>query len=166
MTDSTPIPPPSEPPRPRAPDRRPPPPSSTGFGCLLPTVLIALFGSLLVNLFLGIFLLGQIGDSFDDDPVRLEEKVFLGDRSADDKIAVIRLEGLISEYTMKYPIRQMEKAAKDRHVKAVVLRVDSPGGTVSASEELYQNLVSLRDNTDRRFKGTGPKPVSVSFGGV
>src|SRR6266542_29692 len=57
-------------------------------------------------------------------------------------------------------------AAADRHVKAVVLRIDSPGGTVSASEELLQCIVNVRDNTGRRFPGTAPKPVSVSMGSL
>jgi protease-4 len=47
-----------------------------------------------------------------------------------------------------------------------VLRIDSPGGTVTASEELYQCAINLRDDNDRRFPGTGQKPVSVSMGGV
>src|SRR5262249_34264757 len=52
----------------------------------------------------------------------------------------------------------------DSHVKAVVLRIDSPGGTVGASEELYQCIINVRDNTGRRFPGTAPKPVTVSMG--
>jgi protease-4 len=51
-------------------------------------------------------------------------------------------------------------------VKAVVLRIDSPGGSVTASEELYQCVVNVRDNTGRRFPGTAPKPVTVSMGGL
>jgi protease-4 len=37
---------------------------------------------------------------------------------------------------------------------------------VSASEELYQCIVNVRDNTGRRFPGTAPKPVSVSMGSL
>src|SRR5439155_8804302 len=48
----------------------------------------------------------------------------------------------------------------------VVLRIDSPGGTVTASEELYQCVVNLKTDNGRRFKGSGPKPVAVSMGGV
>lgn len=127
--------------------------------------MVALFISLLGNLLLGLLLASNLSQSIESEST-LHEKFLLGDKDASNKVAVIRLEGLISDSTARYPILQMEKAAKDQHVKAIVLRVDSPGGTVTASEELYQGVVNLRDNNGRRFKGTGPKPVTVSMGGV
>lgn len=154
MPDPAPSPPPITPPTPRA--KR---------GCLLPLVLVALFLSLFGNALLFILLAQDIGSAFDPEPA-LDERFLLGDRDAADRVAVIRIEGLIADATSAYPIRQMERAARDRHVKAVVLRVDSPGGTVTASDELYRCLVDLRDDTGRRFPGTGPKPVRVSMGGL
>ena len=68
--------------------------------------------------------------------------------------------------TTGYPLRQIEQAAKDPAVKAVVVRIDSPGGTITASEDLHRDLVDLRDNTHPRFQGTGPKPLVVSMGGI
>jgi protease-4 len=141
-------------------------PRSTGMGCLLPLVLVVLFLSLFGNLLLGLVLVSDFADKFESESSSLNEKFLLGDRDADAKIAVIRIDGVIAEYTMDYPIKQMAAAAKDEDVKAVVLRIDSPGGTVTASEELYQCAVNLRDDNDRRFAGTGKKPVSVSMGGV
>jgi protease IV len=143
----------------------PVPPRRSRFGCLLPFAFIALLLSVLVNVLLGYLLIKDVG-SLDTDSTSLEEKFYLGDKDASDKIAVVRLEGVILDSTSHYPIKQMEKAAKDKHVKAVVLRIDSPGGSVTASEELYQCVVNLRDNTGRRFAATGPKPVSVSMGGL
>jgi protease-4 len=123
--------------------------------------------SLLGNVLLGVLFFSDVtGALVDTDTHHVHEKFLLGDKNATDKVAVIRIEGTIYEAATKYPIRQMEKAAKDPHVKAVVLRIDSPGGTVSASEELYQSVVNLRDNTGRRFTGSGPKPVTVSMGAL
>jgi protease-4 len=135
-------------------------------GCLLPIILIVLFFSLFTNLLLGLILLNDFAEQFESEPSALNEKFLLGDRDATDKVAVIRIDGVIAEYAMAFPIRQMEEAAKDKHVKAVVLRIDSPGGTVTASDELYQCVINLRDDNDRRFPGSGPKSVSVSMGGV
>ena len=53
-------------------------------------------------------------------------------------------------------VRLLRQARTDKDVKAVVLRVDSPGGSVLASEEIYRELVALR--------GAG-KPVVVSMSG-
>ena len=53
-------------------------------------------------------------------------------------------------------VRLLRQARTDKDVKAVVLRVDSPGGSVLASEEIYRELVALR--------GAG-KPIVVSMSG-
>ncbi len=119
---------------------------------------------MLFNIVFALFSFGVIASPLASDPSALEERFLLGDADARDKIAVVRVSGVISESGIQFPIHQLEFAAKDKWVKAVVLRIDSPGGTVSASEELYQNIVNLRDNTGRRFKGTGAKPLSVSMG--
>jgi protease-4 len=147
------------------PVRRPPRPERRGYGCLLPTLLVLLLGSVMLNLVLGA-LVATFSDRAEPEAEKLDERFLLGDKDADDKVAVIRLSGVIAESTTAYPIKQLEKAAKDKHVRAVVLRIDSPGGTVTASEELYQCVVNLRDDTGRRFKGSGPKPVAVSMGAV
>lgn len=135
-------------------------------GCLLPAVLAVLFVSLLANVFIALVYFSAISNPLESDSGELTERFLLGDEDARDKIAVVRVSGVISGSGIQDPIRQLERAAKDKRVKAVVIRIDSPGGTVSASEELYQNIINLRDNTGRRFKGTGPKPVSVSMGAL
>jgi protease IV len=61
--------------------------------------------------------------------------------------------GSIGGETLARLIRQ---ARTDKDVKALVLRVDSPGGSVLASEQIYRELVALR--------GAG-KPVVVSMSG-
>jgi protease-4 len=128
--------------------------------------LLFLFLSLVTNFCALLIYLGAIDNPLDADPNALEERFYLGDEEAKDKIAVVRVSGVLSDSGIQHAVRQLEIAAKDKRVRAVVLRINSPGGTVTSSEELYQNIVNLRDNNGRRFKGTGPKSVSVSMGGV
>lgn len=58
-----------------------------------------------------------------------------------DHIARIRVDGFISndEKTLEL----IRGAAKEPHVKAVILRINSPGGTTVASEALYEELARL-----------------------
>jgi protease-4 len=150
-----------------APVTTPPAPASRRrWGCLLPALLIVLLVSVVLNLGTVLVYVGVLENPLEPEPDAIEERFYLGDPDAKDKIAVVRVSGVISGSGIQFPVRQLEAAARDKWVKAVVLRIDSPGGTVTASEELYQNIVNLRDNTGRRFKSTGPKPVSVSMGGV
>ena len=60
--------------------------------------------------------------------------------------------GTIGGESLSHLIR---KARLDKHIKAVVLRVDSPGGSVSAAQQIYQQLKALR---------AAGKPLVVSMG--
>ena len=79
-----------------------------------------------------------------------------------DAVAVIRIDGVIAgtgDYYSGYITPdffhdQFDQALEDPSVKAIVLRVDSPGGTVAASEE-FSSYVESAD-----------KPVVVSTGDV
>ena len=77
-----------------------------------------------------------------------------------DKIAIIDVDGLLSnrrkggwlrsgENPVSLFIEKLDKAAEDRSVKAVVLRLDSPGGTVAASDVMYHRLRQFREQTGK-----------------
>lgn len=72
-----------------------------------------------------------------------------------DRIAVIKVDGVIVD--PEPVIKKIEKAKEDGRIKALVLRVDSPGGSVGASQEIYRAL--------ERFKES-KKPTVVSMGNV
>ena len=60
-----------------------------------------------------------------------------------DKIGVIDLEGVIIE--PKTVVEQLKKFGDDDSIKAIILHVNSPGGGVAASEEIYRAVKRLRD---------------------
>jgi protease-4 len=70
-------------------------------------------------------------------------------------IALIEVEGVILD--SRQIVRQLKKYSKNPGIAAIVLRVDSPGGGVSASQEIYAEI--------KRAKGKGKKVV-VSMGAV
>ena len=95
-----------------------------------------------------------------------EQTVTEGQGFAPSKIAIIEVEGMISnmksggfmqatENSVSLFTQEMERAAKDPAVKAVVLRVNSPGGTVTASDIMYETVM--------RFKQQTHKPVVASL---
>jgi protease-4 len=134
--------------RPRRPRKR-----SGGLRALLILLLVlGLGGSVLLNVGL---LLG--GGGFDSGR-KVREKYFSHKRYARDKIAIISVDGLILEEDEGFVKRQIEQASEDDDVKAVVLRVDSPGGTVTGSDFLYHHLRKLRE--ERQI------PFVVSMGSV
>lgn len=58
--------------------------------------------------------------------------------SIGDKVALIRIEGPILD--SKDTIDEIKDYVKDPSIKAIVLRVDSPGGAVAPSQEIYEEV--------------------------
>ncbi len=96
---------------------------------------------------------------------RLEE-VMTEDNNASTKIAVVEISGIITShvndqggYSMVDVIKaQLKRADDDDRVKAVILKVDSPGGEVLASDEIYRELADFQKRTQ--------KPVIASMGNL
>ena len=79
---------------------------------------------------------------------------------AKDKVAVVYLEGAITDETGdgivgKEVIKTLKKIRKDKDVKAVVLRVNSPGGSADASEQIWHAVQNIKADSI---------PVVVSMG--
>ncbi|MCG3159066.1 MAG: hypothetical protein JMDDDDMK_00042 [Acidobacteria bacterium] len=75
-----------------------------------------------------------------------------------DRIAVVPVEGVIDDGMAKEVNRHLKQYGDDSRVKAVILRVDSPGGGVSASQEIYREV--------KRIKEDKKKKVVISMGSV
>ena len=59
-----------------------------------------------------------------------------------EKIGIVNIRGVISG--SQDAIEQIEEFGKDKSVKAVVLRIDSPGGGVASSQEIYAAVKRIR----------------------
>ena len=66
-----------------------------------------------------------------------------------DKIGVVDLEGVI--LTPKQVVSQLKKFADDNSIKAIILHINSPGGGVAASEEIYKEVRRIRDEKKKRI---------------
>jgi protease IV len=72
-----------------------------------------------------------------------------GFRSFGDKIAVVELEGVI--LTPREVVRQLKRYGDDRSVKAIVLRINTPGGGAAASQEIHSMVKRLRKDNDKHI---------------
>jgi protease-4 len=96
---------------------------------------------------------------------RLEE-VITEDNDAANKIAVLEVQGIITSrvidqggYSLVEIIKaQLKRAEDDSRVKAVILKVDSPGGEVLASDEINRAITQFQEETG--------KPVVASMGSL
>jgi protease IV len=78
------------------------------------------------------------------------------DLSSEDKVAVIRVEGVIMD--SQVTVGELKRFSENPSVKAIVLRIDSPGGGVVPSQEIYDAIRQVRSKTS--------KTVIASMGNV
>jgi protease-4 len=129
----------------------PKPPSSLG------SVLLILFG--LASFFLcfvglGVFLLFHLVGGSESGSSSGGLNISFG-----DKIGLVRLEGVIMPGPdMIFWLNSMRDMAETRSIRGIVLRIDSPGGSVGASQELQSMVLKIRNEYE--------KPVYVSMGDV
>ena len=65
------------------------------------------------------------------------------------KIGVVDLEGVIIDPTTIVP--QLKKFGDDDSIKAIIIKVNSPGGGAAASEEIYREVKRIRDEKKKRI---------------
>jgi len=148
----------------------PPPRRSNGWRIVAFLLVVALGISLLGNLVLS---LGSVSGGATatqrhgrHSGDHLVEAV-LEDNDTRDKIAIVAIDGVISSQAMDpdgstlvdLVHDQLDRAANDKHVKAVILKVDSPGGEVLASDDIYRMLQDFQT-------GETAKPVIAVMGNV
>jgi protease-4 len=143
------------------PPRRPDVKNTPMFGCLFAVSVILNFGAVLVLLLVCCvgFYNWRMGAPGPDSP--LNEKVISGNESAKEKVAIIQLDGVIMEGSLNFVHKQIEQAGKDKQVKAIVLRINSPGGSITASDDLHRKLTDLTTG-----KKNDKKPLVVSMGSM
>ena len=66
-----------------------------------------------------------------------------------DKIGVVDLDGVI--LSPKEMVEQLRKFGDDSSIKAIIIHVNSPGGGAAASEEIYQEVLRIRDVKKKRI---------------
>jgi protease-4 len=96
-----------------------------------------------------VFATGQSG-------VFTEEVIQAGPRTA--KIAVISLQGIIDSEQAQNVCRQIKSAQRDTRIKGLIIRVNSPGGTVSGSDQICNEL--------RKYRKEENKPIVAFMQGV
>lgn len=71
------------------------------------------------------------------------------------RIGVVEVKGVILD--SKDTIELLQTAEEDKQLKAIILRIDSPGGAVGPTQEIYEEIQRIDSKV---------KPIYASFGGI
>lgn len=124
-------------------------------GCLSVFLFVALCVSVFLNLLLAVaaFRGGVVAPERELLPRFREVTIEKSEGGSSDKVALIAMRGLISSNmpgsvgdSMVDDLRAaLQQARDDNKVKAVILEIDSPGGEVTASDQIYNAVVKTRE---------------------
>ncbi|HMQ68721.1 MAG TPA: signal peptide peptidase SppA [Ignavibacteria bacterium] len=121
------------------------PPNNSNSGRLFWGIFISLFIIAIVFAGLSLLYLAKVTSSSGDT-------YYETTGSGNGKIAVVDLDfTILSSGSI---VRQFKKYGEDNSIKGIILRVNTPGGGVAASQEMYEMIKSVRD---------AGKPVIVSI---
>jgi protease-4 len=159
MTDAQPALPPPHPSAPYAPYPPYPPYPPPRRRSLLRTLFVFMFvgfGALMLLMF-G-FQLGIVsGGAFDVSGLSTGvNKITYQHGQGRQRIAILPIVGVIDSMMPPFVRNAVETILADSSIRAVVLRVESPGGDATASDEIHRHL--------RRLQSEGELPVVASYG--
>jgi protease-4 len=132
---------------------------------VLSLVLLGILGVVMLGR-MASFMMGGGSHATGTQSGRYFEEITVENPMAGDKIVVVPVEGMITSAPWDPSGRsmvdviedQLKLAAKDPKVKAVVLKVDSPGGEVLASDDISRAITQFQDKHN--------KPVIAAMGGL
>lgn len=107
---------------------------------------------LLFSIFLN-FLQWKITTTFLSSTAGPAEVYHSGDKTKSDKLVIIEITGTIMPPFTERTLKSIKAAKEDKHVKGVLLAIDSPGGLVADSHQIYHRLKELAE----------VKPIIVSM---
>jgi protease-4 len=133
-----------------------PPPPQRGRGFVRGVFTVLATSILGISIALNIYFFLTAGLFSGGSSLR-ESTVLEGDPA--QKVAIIPVSGLIDEDAAQRLDRFLRTAENDSNVKGIVLKIDSPGGTVAAADEMYHRIMEFR-------AARKDVPVVVSQGGL
>ncbi|MDI6732800.1 MAG: signal peptide peptidase SppA [Planctomycetota bacterium] len=127
-------------------------------------ILLAI--SVFANIILFILLVSKITTNISHSQDKYRERFIEGESTSENKVLLVPIKGIImskdksggwggSTDIVQMVSDTLRKAEKDKKIKAVILEIDSPGGSVTASDNIHRAL--------RRFREKRPDVVVVAY---
>lgn len=78
-----------------------------------------------------------------------------------NRIGIVEITGLITD--SQYIINQVKKFRQDKRIRGIILRIDSPGGAVGPSQEIYDEVLKTRESGKTIYASMGALAASGGY---
>jgi protease-4 len=78
-----------------------------------------------------------------------------------NRIGIVDITGLISD--SQYIVSQVKKFRQDKRIRGIILRIDSPGGAVGPSQEIYNEVLKTRESGKTIYASMGALAASGGY---
>ncbi len=78
-----------------------------------------------------------------------------------NRIGIVDITGLITD--SQYITNQVKKFRQDKRIRGIILRIDSPGGAVGPSQEIYNEVLKTRENGKTIYASMGAIAASGGY---
>ena len=86
---------------------------------------------------------------------------WIPEQRAQNRIGVIDVTGIISG--SQHIVNQVKKFRQDKRIRGIVLRIDSPGGSVGPSQEIYDEVLKTRESGKTIYASMGAMAASGGY---
>ena len=86
---------------------------------------------------------------------------WISKQGADNRIGVVDITGLIHD--SQHIVKQIKKFREDERIRGIVLRIDSPGGSVGPSQEIYDEVLKTRKGDKIIYASMGTLAASGGY---
>ena len=86
---------------------------------------------------------------------------WIPEQRAQNRIGVIDVTGIISG--SQHIVNQLKKFRQDKRIRGIVLRIDSPGGSVGPSQEIYDEVLKTRESGKTIYASMGAMAASGGY---
>ena len=82
-------------------------------------------------------------------------------QGTDNRIGIVNITGLIQDSQLI--IKQIKEFREDKRIRGIVLRIDSPGGAVGPSQEIYDEVIKTRNGNKTVYASMGTLAASGGY---
>jgi protease IV len=82
-------------------------------------------------------------------------------KKSNSEIALVHVNGMLMDSTEI--VRQLSKYRRDPKIKAIIIRIDSPGGAVAPAQEIYDEINKVKDSNKIVYASLGSVAASGGY---